>query len=126
MTLIHEFIHAELLNRCIQLGLIHQSHILGHIAFESSPNITTGNNLNDAMHNIYDDFLSEIIDSVFKYATNNNIEGVTEEYCTKLVLGAHQNSNSFQALTDEQKNEYSTITVNEEQGNEESNGTNCN
>lgn len=65
------------------------------------------------MHNVYDDFLDEITDSVFNYATNNNITGVTRDYCKKMVLGAHQDTNTFQSLTPEQQTKYSTIIANE-------------
>ncbi|AUC74273.1 hypothetical protein [Olleya sp. Bg11-27] len=77
------------------------------------------------MHDVYDDFLDILIDAVYEYATNNNISEADLDYCSKLVIGAHQETNSFQSLNDSEQNEYSTIAVNEQQGNSNSNGNNC-
>lgn len=131
MTTSHEFIHAHLIHLFISGNLLNNypNYVEVNEAFQTftnTPNESTANTLNNEMHDVYNDFLPEIIDSVFKYANANNIEEATEEYCTKLVLGAHQNTTTFQNLTETQQIEYSTITVNENEGNENSKGETCN
>ena len=77
------------------------------------------------MHDVYEDFLNEITESVFNYATNNNITGVTRDYCEKMVLGAHQDTNTFQSLTPVLQTEYSTIIVNENESKTAAKGSKC-
>lgn len=130
LTTAHEFVHAYLAYLYIEGELLsyNPSYIDLNNAFStyfSNQNSTNGIALNDSMHGVFDDFLDMITDSVFAYATNNNISGATEDYCRKLVLGAHQDTDAFLALTPSQKTEYSTITLNENEGNENAKGTPC-
>ncbi len=130
MTSAHEFVHAYLVYLYIEGELINydSSYTQLNSAFSiyySNQTITNGIALGQAMHNVYDDFLDMITDSVFAYSTNNNIEGAAEEYCRKLVLGAHQYTSTFQALSPTAQTDYSNITVNENEGNENAKGTSC-
>ncbi|PWH84127.1 hypothetical protein DIS18_06175 [Algibacter marinivivus] len=130
LTAAHEFVHirlgylyikGELLNVYPDYTDINDAFIT-YYDDKSNANRTA---LDQSMHDVYDDFLDEITDSVFNYATNNNITGATRDYCEKMVLGAHQNTNAFQGLTPEQQTEYSTIIVNENEGKANAKGSKC-
>ncbi|RKE98559.1 hypothetical protein [Ichthyenterobacterium magnum] len=77
------------------------------------------------MHDVYDDFLDWITQSVFTYATNNNIDGATQDYCSKLVIGSHQYTDAFQNLNATNQSAYSLIAVNEQDGTEQAKGSTC-
>lgn len=125
----HEFVHAYLSYLYIDGELLNYNSNYTDLknafsTYYSNQNTTSGEALGEAMHNVYDDFLDMITDSVFAYAENNNIS-VSRDYCEKLVLGAHQNTDAFNVLTPAQQTEYSTITSNEENNNAAAKGTSC-
>ena len=93
--------------------------------YYDNQNTQNGNVLGNEMHKVYDDFLDMITDSVFAYAKNNNISEATEDYCKKFVLGEHQNTNTFKALSPTEQIESYNITINENEGNENAKGTPC-
>lgn len=130
MSTTHEYIHIWLAYLYSQGTLLNNYPTYTSLnsafqAFQNDSSLINAENLANEMHNVYDDFLNIIIDAVFNYVSDNNISDADYEYCEKLVMGAHQNTNTFQNLTVEEQNEYSTITVNEEQGNTNAYGNNC-
>lgn len=129
MTTGHEFVHVYLSYLYIDGELLNYNSNYTDLnnafsTYYNNQNTTNGEALGEAMHDVYDDFLDMITDSVFAYATNNNIS-VSRDYCEKLVLGAHQYTNAFNGLTPAQQTEYSTITFNEENNNASAQGTSC-
>lgn len=130
MSTTHEYIHIWLAYLYSQGTLLNNYPTYTSLnsafqAFQNDSSLINAENLANEMHNVYDDFLNIIIDAVFNYVSDNNISDADYEYCEKLVIGAHQNTNAFQSLSIEEQNEYSTITVNEEQGNSNAYGNNC-
>lgn len=130
LTAAHEFIHVHFGYLYIKGELLtvypNYTDINNAYAnFYNNQSTTNSDALEDAMHNVYDDFLDEITDSVFSYASNNNITGATRDYCEKMVLGGHQATNTFQNLTPGQQTEYSTIKVNENESKTNAKGTKC-
>lgn len=130
MTTAHEYVHVYLAylysnGTLLQNYPDYNNLNNAFISFQNNSNPTTAELLAEEMHNVYDDFLDWITESVFQYATDNNIEGATEEYCNKLVIGSHQYTDAFQNLNGTNQSEYSIIATNEEAGNEQANGTNC-
>jgi hypothetical protein len=130
MTAAHEFVHVYLayLYSEGQLLIAYPEYTDLNTAFSAYQNDSSAENgglLGDAMHYVYDDFLDWITQSVFTYATNNNIEGATEEYCNKLVIGSHENTDAFQNLNTTNQNAYSIIAINEQDGTAPAKGTKC-
>jgi hypothetical protein len=130
MTVTHEYIHVMLTYFYTQGTLLSNYPTYDNLneafeTFENTPSNYTGEILAEEMHAVYDDFLNEIIDAVYNYAIDNDITEATESYCRKLVIGAHQETNTFQNLDVNEQNEYSIIAVNESEGNENSKGNNC-
>ena len=124
LTTAHEFVHAYLAYLYIEGELLSYNSSYTELnnafsTFYNNQNTTNGITLGNKMHDVYDDFLDMITDSVFAYATNNNnIPGATEDYCRKFVLGEHQNTDAFQALTPTEQTECYNITINENEGKE--------
>ena len=130
ITAAHEFVHAHLAYLYSEGQLLtdypqYTDLNTAFSAFQNNSNETTGELLGDAMHDVYDDFLDWITQSVYTYATDNNIEGATQEYCSKLVIGSHQYTDAFQDLDETEQNAYSIISVNEKDGTTQAKGTNC-
>jgi hypothetical protein len=130
MVMAHELVHVYL------MYLFDQDDLLTYYPdyndlndafqdFQNNPSSNSENVLQDSMHNVYDDFLDWITDAVYIYATDNNISGITENYCNQMVIGHHQNTETFQSLTSAQKTEYSTIAENEQNGNNGAKGRKC-
>lgn len=99
-----------------------------NVAFENFENNSTELTmeiLQSEMHDVYNDFIEDMTNSIYLFAQANNISGATEQYCRKFVIGHHQNTKSFQDLTPEQQTEYSTIAENEQNGNTDAKGSKC-
>lgn len=95
-------------------------------AFKEFPSISNGQALSNEMHSVYDDHLESITDTVFAYATANNISGATESYCRKFVTGAHPQTDAYQNLNDTEKQVHDDVASNEISGLANSKGSKCN
>jgi hypothetical protein len=130
LTTAHELVHSYLVYLYIEDELLsfNSEYINLNNAFDTynqNPNNENGLALGEEMHAIYDDFIDTITESVYDYASNNNINGATLDYCQKLVIGSHQYTQAFQDLTPDEQEEYSTISTHEQNGNSEAKGNNC-
>ena len=130
MTTAHEYLHVYLIYLYSQGQLLstYPSYIDLNNAFqvfESNPNETTFQELENQSHIIYDDFLGWIQDSVNAYVEKNNLN-ISQEYIEKMVVGSHQYTSTFQNLSNTLQIEYSQIAVNEQNGETNANGSTCN
>lgn len=128
MVTAHEIIHVYLtyLYTENQLLTVYPNYSNLNEAFLGYENNTvTPEELALEMHAVYNDFIGLMTASVFDYATKNNITGATEEYCNKLVIGAHEETSTFQSLNETNQTNYSTISTNEQNGTEDAKGSNC-
>lgn len=130
VTTSHELIHVYFYYLFIEGNLldVYPDYTNLNTAFENYQNDINSSNLEalgESMHAVYNDFLDLMIEVVYNYVLDNNIPDVSQEYCTKLVIGNHQNTETFQDLTEEEQTEYSTIANNEENGTPDAKGTKC-
>lgn len=130
VTTSHELIHVYFYYLFIEGNLLdaYPDYTNLNTAFENYQNDINSSNLEalgESMHAVYNDFLDLMIEVVYNYVLDNNIPDISQEYCTKLVIGNHQNTETFQDLTEEEQTEYSTIANNEENGTPDAKGTKC-
>lgn len=131
MTTAHEFVHVHLFelfssNQLLSNYPTYTTLNSSMTNYKSNPTPANLITMINEMHSVYNDFLIMITDVVFKYATENNIEGATYQYCKKIVVGSHQNTATYLNLSQDDKDDYAGIATNEHLGLNNAKGSKCN
>jgi hypothetical protein len=114
-TALHEMVHAYLINLYMTGQMSAQSDnyndlLNAFIAFYDNMVQDTANTLDNEIHNAMIDFIDQMANSIYNYATANNISGVTVTYSEKLAWSTMYGTDLFQqVLTSQQQIDYGNV-----------------
>lgn len=129
---LHELVHSYLLNLYLKGILIATSSdynnlLNGFINFYTNQNQETFEILDNEIHNSMNDFISTMANSIYNYANNNEIEGVSADFSEQLSWGSMTGTDLFNVmLTGDEQIINNNIFAYEQSNLSESKGSPCN